>query len=92
MVLLLLSIETVHKCSKITDIGKDLMMEQGIALKGVQFVVDASGKRTAVIISLDEWGKLWEDFYDVLVSEERRGESTVSWEALKAESQEDVQS
>ena len=65
-------------------------MEQGIALKGVQFVVDASGKRTAVIISLDEWGELWEDFYDVLVSEAREGEPTVSWETLKAESLEDV--
>lgn len=54
-------------------------------MKGVQYVVDEQGKKTAVIINLDEWGKLWEDFYDILVSESRRDEPTVSWDELKAE-------
>ena len=54
-------------------------------VEGVQFVVDDAGKKTAVIINLEKWGELWEDIYDILVSESRRGESTVSWEALKAE-------
>jgi len=54
-------------------------------VEGVQFVVDDAGKKTAVIINLDKWGELWEDVYDVLVSESRRGEPTVSWEELKAE-------
>jgi PHD/YefM family antitoxin component YafN of YafNO toxin-antitoxin module len=54
-------------------------------MKGVQFVVDDVGKKTAVIISLEEWGELWEDFYDILVSESRLDEPTVSWEELKAE-------
>ena len=49
-------------------------------LKGVQYLVDSSGKRTAVIISLEEWGETWEDFYDVLVSESRKDEPTVGWE------------
>jgi hypothetical protein len=60
-------------------------MEQGTVLKGVQYVVDASGKRTAVIISLEEWGELWEDIYDVIVSEARQSEPTIAWETLKAE-------
>jgi len=30
-------------------------------------------------------GELWEDIYDVLISESRRGELTVPWEELKAE-------
>jgi hypothetical protein len=60
-------------------------MENTIALKGVQYVIDSSGKRVAVLISLEEWGKIWEDFYDVLVSESRKDEPTVSWETLKAE-------
>ena len=54
-------------------------------IEGVQFVVDAAGKKTAVIINLEKWGELWEDIYDILVSESRRGESTVPWEALRAE-------
>jgi len=54
-------------------------------MKGIQFVVDETGKKTAVIINLEEWGKLWEDIYDVLVSESRQGEPTVPWEELKAE-------
>jgi len=54
-------------------------------MKGVQFIVDDVGKKTAVILSLDEWGELWEDIYDILVSESRRDEPTVSWEDLKAE-------
>jgi hypothetical protein len=60
-------------------------MEKFTTLKGVQYLVDASGKRTAVVISLEEWGEIWEDFYDVLVSESRKGEPTVDWEILKAE-------
>ncbi len=54
-------------------------------LKGVQFIIDDAGKKTAVVLSLEEWGELWEDIYDILVSESRRDEPTVSWEDLKAE-------
>jgi hypothetical protein len=56
-----------------------------VRMKGIQFVVDDSGKKRAVLIDLEEWGELWEDFYDVLVSESRKNEPTVSWEELKAE-------
>ncbi len=52
-------------------------MDNGIALRGIQYLVDSTGKRTAVVISLEEWGELWEDFYDVLVSEARKGEPVV---------------
>ncbi len=54
-------------------------------MKGIQFVVDEKGEKKAVLIDLSEWGELWEDFYDVLVSESRRHEPTVPWEELKAE-------
>ena len=37
------------------------------------------------MLSLEEWGELWEDIYDVLVSESRKDEPTVDWEELKAE-------
>jgi hypothetical protein len=58
---------------------------QRSSAKGHKYLVDESGARTAVVISLKEWGELWEDFCDVLVSESRRGELTVPWETLKAE-------
>ena len=54
-------------------------------MKGIQFVIDDSGEKRAVMIDLKEWGELWEDFYDILVSESRKKEPTVPWNELKAE-------
>ncbi|MFN8483842.1 MAG: hypothetical protein U0768_12455 [Anaerolineae bacterium] len=54
-------------------------------MKGIQYVTDEAGKRTAVIISLAEWGAIWEDMYDIIVSESRKGEPSVAWDDLKAE-------
>ncbi len=54
-------------------------------MKGIQFVTDDAGKRTAVLIDLAEWGELWEDFYDVMVAKSRENEPTIPWEELKAE-------
>ena len=59
-------------------------MESRTGLRGVRYLVDEAGKRTAVVIELEEWGEIWEDLYDVLVSESRKDESTVPWETLKA--------
>lgn len=55
------------------------------ALKGVRYLVDESGERTAVVIEFEEWGQIWEDLYDVLVSESRKGEEAVPWAELKAD-------
>ena len=38
-----------------------------------------------MLIDLEEWGELWEDFYDVLTSESRKDEPTVPWSDLKEE-------
>ena len=54
-------------------------------MKGIQFVIDDSGEKRAVMIDLKEWGELWEDFYDILISESRKNEPTVPWGELKAE-------
>jgi hypothetical protein len=53
-------------------------------MKGIQFVVDGKGKKKAVLLDLEEWGELWEDFYDVMVAQSRRHEPTVPWEKIKA--------
>jgi len=54
-------------------------------MKGVQFVVDVTGKKKAVLIDLEEWGELWEDIHDVMVSHTRKDEPTIPWDELKAE-------
>jgi hypothetical protein len=54
-------------------------------MRGIKFVVDDVGKKKAVLIDLEEWGDLWEDFYDVLTSESRKDEPTVPWSDLKEE-------
>ncbi|MGK7927566.1 MAG: hypothetical protein AB4290_20385 [Spirulina sp.] len=59
-------------------------------MRGIQFVVDETGAKKAVLISLEEWGKLWEDFYDLLVARDRQDESEVPWEVLKAEMEQEM--
>lgn len=54
-------------------------------MRGVDYIVDDTGKRKAVMIDLRDWGKLWEDFQDVIVSESRKGEPTVPFDTLKAD-------
>ncbi|MDA1193455.1 MAG: hypothetical protein O3A46_17400 [Candidatus Poribacteria bacterium] len=54
-------------------------------MKGVQFPVDESGETKSVLIDLDVWGDLWEDFYDLMSFEDREGGETVSWEVVKEE-------
>ena len=48
-----------------------------------QFVVDARGKKTGVILSLKQYEKLMEDLHDLAVVAERRTEKTVSLEDMK---------
>jgi hypothetical protein len=40
-------------------------------MKGIQYVTNDKGKRTAVQIDLERHAKLWEDFEDVLLIKER---------------------
>ena len=58
-------------------------------MKGIQFVVDDTGRKEAVLIDLSEWGEIWEDICDVLVSQSRRDEPTIPWKELKAEMEEE---
>jgi hypothetical protein len=54
-------------------------------LEGIQFVVNSHGEKTAVIIDLTEHSQAWEDFYDGLIADSRRGEPTISLENLRQE-------
>jgi len=52
-------------------------------MKGIQFLTDEKGKKTAVQIDLQEYGELWEDFYDSLLAEQRKDEPRESLESVK---------
>jgi len=48
-----------------------------------QFVVDESGKKTAVILPVEEYEELLEDIHDLAVIAERKDEPTISLKELK---------
>ncbi len=48
-------------------------------------MINEKGEKKAVLIDLEEWGELWEDFSDILVSRSRENESEISWDELKQE-------
>ncbi len=36
-------------------------------MKGIQYIVDKTGEKTAVVIDIKEWGQLWNEFYQNLL-------------------------
>jgi hypothetical protein len=52
-------------------------------VKGVQFVIDEHGKKTAVVIDLRKNAELWEDFYDRALAASRENEPRESLESVK---------
>ena len=59
-------------------------------MKGIQFLINEAGEKTAVQIDFDQWGDLWEDFYDVMISHSRANEPDISWGDLEAEIAQDA--
>ena len=52
-------------------------------LKGIQFMVDDSGDKSAVVIDLKRHRRLWEDVYDQLLAESRKDEPRESFDQVK---------
>jgi hypothetical protein len=52
-------------------------------MTGIKFVTNSAGKAEAVLIDLKRHGRLWEDFYDNLVCEQRKNEPRVNWAKVK---------
>lgn len=48
-----------------------------------QYIVDKRGRRTAVILPIEEYRNLLEDLHDLAIIAERRDEPTVTLEELK---------
>jgi len=52
-------------------------------VKGVQFLVDQSGAKTAVLIDLRRNAELWEDVYGIALARERTAEPRESLAVVK---------
>jgi hypothetical protein len=52
-------------------------------LKGIQFLVDENGEKTAVQIDLKKYGEIWEDIYDALIAQSRADEPRETLEEVK---------
>jgi hypothetical protein len=51
---------------------------------GIRFVTDEEGNRVAVQIDLKRHGAIWQDFWDGLISENRRKEKGIPYEQYRA--------
>jgi len=54
-----------------------------MGIRGIRFLSDDAGTRTAVVIDLRQHRRVWEDMYDVIVAESRKHEPRIPWEAVK---------
>ena len=53
-------------------------------MKGVQYLFDKRGNPQAVLIDLKKNRKLWEDFQDLVIADERRNAPRETLEQVKA--------
>jgi hypothetical protein len=58
-------------------------MPRESTIRGVQFLVDDGGRKTAVLIDLKKNARLWEDFYDVALARSRAKEPRESLESVR---------
>ena len=52
-------------------------------MEGIHFVTNEDGKKVAVQIDLERYGEIWEDIYDQILIEQRRGEERESFDAVE---------
>ena len=48
-----------------------------------QFIIDAKGKKTSIILPLRQYQKLMEDLHDLAIVAERRAEEPISLDEMK---------
>ena len=54
-------------------------------MKGISYLIDEAGKKTAVVIDLKKMANFWEDFYDAYIVDKRVSEPRISlYEAEKS--------
>ena len=52
-------------------------------MEGIQFLLDARGHKSAVLIDLKKHADVWEDIYDVMLARRRKKEPRESFSAVK---------
>jgi hypothetical protein len=52
-------------------------------MKGIQYVTDESGNRVAVQIDLKKYAKLWQDFHDSKLMDERLKEKFIPLDVVE---------
>ena len=52
-------------------------------MRGVKFLVDKSGRKTAVILDLRTNAALWEDVYDSALARSRAREPSETWASVR---------
>jgi hypothetical protein len=52
-------------------------------MKGVQFLVDDKGQKTAAVIDLKRHADLWEDFFDAALARQRAAEPRETLDSVK---------
>lgn len=60
-------------------------MDNSKLVTDVQYITDAAGERSAVILTIEQFNQLLEDLEDLAVIAKRRDEPTLSHEELLAE-------
>jgi len=52
-------------------------------MEGIQYVTNDKGQKVAVMIDLQKYGEVWEDFYDILTARARAKEPRETLESVK---------
>ena len=52
-------------------------------MRGVQFIVDETGRKTGVVLDLRKNPELWEDLFGLALVEKRKGEPRETFDAVK---------
>jgi len=67
-----------HDFYKIEKLGK-----VGVMAAREQYLVDSKGRKTGVLLSLEQYERLLEDLHDLGIVAERRDEETITLAELK---------
>ncbi len=59
------------------------MSKANNGIRGVKYFYNGKGKRTAVLIDLEQNAALWEDLFDVALARSRGSEPTESWASVR---------
>lgn len=52
-------------------------------MRGIKYLYNSKGKRSAILIDLEKNRALWEDFLDVAIARVREKEPTESWTTVR---------